>query len=322
MPQPRDRDLLAKAAQLYFIEQRSQQEIADLLGATRSNVSRMLKAARELGIVEIRITHPVSRDVQLEDLLRRRFNLADSRVLAFGPSSGDPGGVLDQVGLLAAGWLSETLGDEQVLALSWGSTLHATVRSFTPDRPHDVEVVQLVGGLSAVSSNLTGQELVRDLAARLGARYRYLHAPAILESRSALAALLGEPSIAAALDAARHADIAMVGIGARGFGSSAAIIEALRLSRDEREAFESSGVVGDVCGRYYDLSGSEVRTAVRDRILAVGLDDLRAIPTVVGVAAGREKALGILGALRGRIVDVLVCDERAARTVLDYDRKE
>jgi DNA-binding transcriptional regulator LsrR (DeoR family) len=96
----------------------------------------------------------------------------------------------------------------------------------------------------------------------------------------------------------------------------------MRLSPAEREAFEASGVVGDVCGRYYDLSGDEVDSAVRDRILAVSLDDLRAIPTVVGMAAGREKALGILGALRGRIIDVLICDEQAARAVLNFDRKE
>jgi DNA-binding transcriptional regulator LsrR (DeoR family) len=46
---------------------------------------------------------------------------------------------------------------------------------------------------------------------------------------------------------------------------------------------------------------------------------VRAIPTVAGVAAGPEKAMGILGALRGRIVDVLICDQAAARTVLAHD---
>jgi DNA-binding transcriptional regulator LsrR (DeoR family) len=54
-------------------------------------------------------------------------------------------------------------------------------------------------------------------------------------------------------------------------------------------------------------------------VLAVTLDDLRAIPTVAGVAAGREKASGILGAVRGRIIDVLICDQEAARSVLSLD---
>ncbi|MCW2741033.1 MAG: hypothetical protein JWR45_1455, partial [Blastococcus sp.] len=34
------------------------------------------------------------------------------------------------------------------------------------------------------------------------------------------------------------------------------------------------------------------------------------------VACGRVKAVGVLGALRGRLIDVLVCDESLARAVL------
>jgi DNA-binding transcriptional regulator LsrR (DeoR family) len=59
-----------------------------------------------------------------------------------------------------------------------------------------------------------------------------------------------------------------------------------------------------------------VRGAVHDRVLAVTLDDVRAIPTVVGIAAGREKVDGLQAALRGRLLDVLVCDAAAARGVL------
>jgi DNA-binding transcriptional regulator LsrR (DeoR family) len=87
-----------------------------------------------------------------------------------------------------------------------------------------------------------------------------------------------------------------------------------------RAAFDACGPVGDVCARFYDLSGREVRSVVAERVLAVTLDDLRAIPTVAGVAAGPEKAMGILGALHGRMVDVLICDQAAARTVLAHDR--
>jgi DNA-binding transcriptional regulator LsrR (DeoR family) len=53
----------------------------------------------------------------------------------------------------------------------------------------------------------------------------------------------------------------------------------------------------------------------------VSLDDLRRIPIVAGVASGADKAPGILGALRGRVVDVLVCDETACRAVLRLDER-
>jgi DNA-binding transcriptional regulator LsrR (DeoR family) len=318
MPPARDPSLLARAARLYFVEDRSQDDVAAELGTTRSNVSRMLKQARDLGIVEIRIVDPARRDHDLELALRDRFPLVDARVLEVAPDTD----VLAGVGRLAVRWLDETLRDGQVVALSWGQALEATVRAVDGLSRRDVEVVQLVGGLSSLDSAATGQELVRELGERMGARHRYLHAPALFGSAEALAMLLRERTIAAALDAAKRADLAVVGIGTPGIGSSEALLTALALTPEERAAFDAAGPVGDVCGRYFDLAGREVDGPVGGRVLAVTLDDLRAIPTVAGIAAGREKARGILGALHGRIIDVLVCDQQAARAVLSLDRDQ
>jgi DNA-binding transcriptional regulator LsrR (DeoR family) len=315
MPPVRDPELLAKAARLYFLEDRSQDDVAAVLGTTRSNVSRMLKQARDLGIVQIRIVDPARRDHELEQAVASRFGLADARVLEATPETD----VLPGVGRLAVRWLEETLRDGQVVALSWGHTLQAMVRAVDGLSRRDVEVVQLVGGLSALASAVTGQELVRELSERMGARHRYLHAPALFGSAEALAMMLREQAIADALDAAKRADVAVVGIGTPGIGSSGALIDALGLTPAQRADFDACGPVGDVCARFYDLSGHEVRSVVSERVLAVTLDDLRAIPTVAGVAAGREKASGILGAVRGRIIDVLICDQEAARSVLSLD---
>jgi DNA-binding transcriptional regulator LsrR (DeoR family) len=184
----------------------------------------------------------------------------------------------------------------------------------------DVEIVQLMGGLSSIALASTGQELARTFAERLGARHRYLHAPALFASAEHLAAMLDEPSIRIALDAARTADVALVGIGTARRGSFIALIQDFELSPEERRQLQASGAAGDLCGHFYDLSGADVPNAVADRVLAVSLDDLRGIPTVAAVAVSREKASGILGALRGRLVDVLVCDEHAAQAVLEMDR--
>ncbi len=316
MPPPRDPELLAKAARLYFIEDRSQDDVAAILGTTRSNVSRMLKQARDLGIVDIRIVEPTQRDHELELALRNQFRLVDVRVLEVTPDTD----VLAGVGRLAVRWLDETLRDGQVVALSWGQTLQAVVRAVDGLSRRDAEVVQLVGGLSALDSAVTGQDLVRELSERIGARHRYLHAPALFSSAEALTVMLHEQAIADTLDAAKAADLAVVGIGTPGLGSSRTVLDTLALSPAQRAEFDAAGAVGDVCARFYDLSGQEVRGVVSQRVLAVTLDDLRAIPTVAGVAAGGEKAWGILGALRGRIIDTLICDREAARSVLSLDR--
>jgi DNA-binding transcriptional regulator LsrR (DeoR family) len=316
----RDTEQLAKAAELYFLEERSQDDIAAVLSTTRSNVSRMLKQARELGIVRIRIEHPSRRDEQLEQALCDRLGLVDARVLAIEPGA-DP---LPGVGRLAARWLTDRLRDGDVLALGWGATLQATADAMqamdgAPQR--DVQVVQLIGGLSTIASGVTGQELARRFAERLGGSYRYLHAPAVFASARRLQTMLDEPAIRDALAAARSADIALVGLGDPHHGSVAAWIPDWDLSPAERRRFTAGTAVGDICGRFYDLSGSPVITPVSDRLLAVSLDELRRIPTFVAAAAGRAKGASILGAVRGRLVDVLICDEHAARAVLELDHQ-
>lgn len=243
MPAPRDVADLVKAARLYFQDGLSQHEVAQSLGTSRSNVSRMLAAARERGIVQVRIVDPAGRDNQLEEQLAERFGLAEVRV-----ASTEPGrAALARTGQLGSVWLLDALRDGHTVGLSWGTALQQLVWATTTDRPRQVELVQLVGGLSPVAQATTGQELVRELAA-------------------------GKP-------------------------------------------------VGDVCARYFDIDGRPVGGPVDERVLAVSLADLRRIPTVVGLASGKEKAPGVLGALRGRILDVLVCDAGTARAVLALDRE-
>jgi DNA-binding transcriptional regulator LsrR (DeoR family) len=317
MPAPRDRAALIKAARMYFLDGRSQDDVARALGTSRSNVSRMLTAARAQGIVEIRVHDQTSREKDLEQALQERFELSHVRVAAFRPGVD----ALAAAGDLAARWLDESLRDGHVLGLSWGTSLQAMVESFSVDQPRSVEVVPLVGGLSTADSLVAGQELVRELAGRLGATYRYLHAPALLRSETARDALLAEPAVADVLQRAQTADIAMVGIGTVGAGSSREMLDGLGLSASERKSFFAGGPVGDTCCRFFDAAGRAIRGVVHDRVLAVELDDLRRIPTVIGVATGVEKAPGVLGALRGELVDGLITDASLALALLSEPRK-
>jgi DNA-binding transcriptional regulator LsrR (DeoR family) len=272
----------------------------------------MLTAARALGIVEIRVHDQTARALELEQALREQFRLEHVRVAAFQPGADVQGAAGD----LAAQWLDESLRDGLVLGLSWGTSLQAMVSAISVDQPRSVEVVPLVGGLKTAESLVSGQELVRELAGRLGATYRYLHAPALLRSEVARDALLEEPTISEVLARARAADIAMVGIGAAGTGSSSEVLDGLGLSAAQRKAFLAAGPVGDTCCRFFDQEGRPIRGVVHDRVIAVELEELMAIPTVIGVATGAEKAPGVLAAIRGGIIDGLITDASLALALL------
>ena len=311
----RSDESLAEAARLYYVEEHTQDEVASRLGTTRSNVSRMLRNARARGIVRISISYPLARQAHLEQQLVETFGIREALVLA-----ADAGAdALERTADLAAGWLAEHVDDGQTLTVSWGRTLKAMAEQLDVDRAYDVAVVQLGGDLQ-LDPRLSGHELVREVAAKLGGQYSYLHAPAILDSPQTAADLLANRSIAAEIRKAREADIAMVGIGAFGYGFAAQIVESAHLTAEERAHLESLEPAGDIAARFFDEDGRQVASPLRDRVLALELEELSQIPIVAAVTAGAEKARGLWGALRGGLVDVVICDQAVAAAALHLQR--
>ena len=314
-------ELLAEVGELYYLHGRDQSSIAEEVGTSRSNISRLLTEARRRGIVDIRINHPLGRALELERRLETEFGLEEARVLASrsrrtNEQRTEALDTPDRVGQLGAGYLLEVLTDELTIGVSWGTSLEALVNAVAPSRPHAVQVVQLLGGLSWVSQSLSGHVLGRRLADRLGGSFAYLHAPAIVDSTEARDLLLRQEGIADILAQGRGADLALLGIGSLGTGSSRALFSRPELTSAERKEIRSSGAVGDICARLFDRDGHPCVLSANQHVVGLELEDIKAIPRRVGVARGLEKVAGITGALRGGLVNVLVTDEETAVRVL------
>ncbi|MBA3349851.1 MAG: sugar-binding transcriptional regulator [Actinobacteria bacterium] len=315
-------ELLAEIGELYYLHGRDQSSIAEEVGTSRSNVSRLLTEARRRGIVDIRINHPLGRALELERRLTTELGLEEARVLAGRPRAPGAAGAqaldsLRGVGRLGAAYLLDVLADGLTIGVSWGTSLESLVNAVAPARPHAVEVVQLLGGLSWVSQSLSGHELGRRLADRLGGSFAYLHAPAIVDSIEAHDLLLRQEGIADVLAKGRGADIALLGIGSLGTGSSRALFSRPELTSAERREIQS-GAVGDICARLFDGEGRPCDVEANRHVVGLELEDLKEIPRRIGVACGIEKVAGITGALRGSLVNVLVTDEATAAQVLAH----
>lgn len=307
-------ELLAQIATLYYDLGKSQQEIAVAYDLSRSNVSRMLKEARERGIVEIFIHHPLRRVTWLEQQLCERFGLREAGVVEAVLGNDDL--TLTQVAKLSARVLDQCLENTQVLGLSLGRAVRATVNAFSPRRRYDVEVVQLMGGGSQADPSMDGPALIEQTARRLTNRVRYLYAPIIVDSAVIARGLLEQQNIAATLTLARQCDVALVGIGALSPVVSG-LVGANFLTQEELDALKADGVVGDICGRHFDRQGHKVTLDLDNRVIAITLDELKAIPSVIGVTCTATKAEAVLGALRGGYLDMLVTDAAAAEAVLE-----
>lgn len=308
--------LMAKVADLYHLRDLTQQQIADRLGLSRPTVSRLLKRARRQGVVKIEIAFPDNIHRPMERELEERFGLREA-IIVTGRSE-SPAATRRVIGPAAARYLGRFLRGGERIGISWGTTARAVVDQITPRRLH-VMVVPLVGGVGQVTPGIHANELATQLAGLLDGQVHLLHAPAVVAHSGVRNALLSDPRVRRAFDLARRSDVALVGIGA--LVPSSTLVQTGYFSPDDLKMLRRKGAVGDICTRSFTGDGQPADDALDRRILAVELDDLRRIPTVIAVAGGMEKAEAIHGALRGRLVDVLVTDHLAARAVLRLVRE-
>lgn len=302
-------DLLTEIASRYYLQSESQVEIARGLGLDPSTVSRYLKRAREEGIVHVEIRPPLRRHVDLGRELAARYDLARVVVAPTGPET------TDILGTVAADFLESLLRSEMRLGVSWGRTLASVVDNLRPGVVANLSIAQLSGGVDDPAPGIQGHELVRGLADLFpGSHVHYLHAPTIVGSLGIRRALLSDSSIQAALAAARSSELALVGIGQ--MGDEATLVRGRHVSLEDWSALRAAGAVGNMNTRFFDSLGRPIGN-LEQRTIAIEWQELRAIPTVVAVAAGIDKVAAIDGALRTGCADILVTDEATASALID-----
>ncbi len=333
-------EFLAVVASLYYEQNQNQQEIADRLEISRSTVSRLLKEARERGVVRIQVAKPDNRDLDLEQALIESFHLRDAYVLrvdlervrrASEPSANgtpppprDGTELLLSVGKLAAGYLQRVLTQlppDSQIGIAWGTGVYAAVNALPPDRSRRIHVTQLIGSLGSSDPVIDGPDLARLAAEKLGGRYHYLHAPVLLEQPTLREMLYREPAILEGLQRARTVALAITGIGTVREEASS-FLRAGHLTAEELARLRDQGIVGETCGRFFDAWGDDKGCEINERVVGIDLDTLRRIPRVIAIARGLPKVQSILGALRGGYLTVLATDSVTAQAILDQDRLE
>ena len=306
--------LLHKVAKAYYDDGLTQQQIGERFGLSRVKVSRLLRSAREEKIVQITIAPPPSSNAEVEQQLEQKYGLKEALVVT--PSSYASASLVSELGPVAATCLTRGLQGNEVVAVSWGTAVLSVVDALQPASMPDVRVVQLIGGLGELEAKTHGADLVRRMAQALGAKPRLIHAPGIVKDKTLRDALVMNSQVADTLGLAGRADVALVGLGTCAAGSTL-LANGDTLTAAEVEELRALGVVGDIALQFFDREGRKVAHPIYERIVGTGLETIKSIPRVIGVAGGREKVAVIRAALCGGLINVLVTDDRTASQLLD-----
>jgi len=316
-PDAPDRDQwiqMADVARAYYLDDRSKVDIAGQVGLSRFQVAKLLRQAREQGVVSIEIRDPrrPSRDDELAELL------GIDRVQVVDVTGVDERRSGERVGTAVMGALGHTLRRQMTVGISWSRTMDLAAR-FLPDLP-SCTIVQLAGALQVPGSG-TLPQVISNLGASPEITTLPIHAPLVVDAPSTARDLMRQPEIAQAIDRADHLDLAVVAIGAWRRGESS-VWE--KVSEADRADAVRAGAVGEISGRLFDDDGRAVVTPLGDRLIGVRFDQLARTPQVIAVAHGVGRAAAVVAAARGGFVTHLIVDSTLAEalaTKLEEERR-
>nr|WP_244484448.1 sugar-binding transcriptional regulator [Mesorhizobium sp. Root552] len=303
--------LRIRAAWMYFIEQMTQNEIADVLGIGRVTVVRMLAEARARAEVKIAIESELVEIVRLERALEKAFGLEQAIVAPLSAPEADP---IPAIAAKAGSFVSETMKSGMRVGVGWGQTLFGSLPFISSKSLSDFKVISLLGGVGVARRFNPAEFAWRFAQAFQGDGY-LIPTPAVVDSVATKVALVERCGLQEIFQLADTLDAVLVSIG--GIASATTFYRGGFLKDSDREALLARGAVGDLLFHFFDRNGDLVDHPVNDLVMSVEVDRLRRAPMRILTSGGQEKIEALLGAMNLFAPTVLITDEESARRMLD-----
>ncbi len=308
-------EALITVARMYYVQAETMDAIAHHLGVSRSTVSRLLKEARERGLVRVTIVDPDRPLGRLADLFQQHFRV-NAHIVQVRPGASNVFR-LDQVARTAADILGELVTDGDTIGVAWGTTTSAIA---THLRPRDLSGVTVIGLNGGANHQTTGLPYVGSILHRFADAFRgqeqLLALPAFFDDPATREAMWRERSTRHILRVRDSCRIALFGVGALGADLQSHVYASNYLNPDDLDDLQRQGVVGDVCTVMLREDGSYRDLEINRRATGMTPAELQRVPRRICVVSGLAKASPVLGALRAGVATDLVIDQEAARAVL------
>lgn len=306
-----DDDLLAvRAAELYYQEDKTQDQIGSLLGITRWKVGRLLAEAKAQGVIRIEIVHPQARRLGMEHELIEAFGFDGCVVVPHD----DPDALAERVARAAADYLVAMRPRTHRLGVSWGKTLHR-VAQMLPDRwATSLSVVQVNGGISHSAQPGLASATATMIAHKAGGTVTLLPTPAIVEREETKLVLERDKGVAGVLRQAEECDTFLFSAGPT---SEVSIhIQSGYIDREDIARLQKLGAVGDLWGRYITADGKIADEALDRRTLGLPLEVLSRAARSIAVVHGSDKHDVALAIAKNHLATVMITDEGTAQFLL------
>lgn len=310
--------IATKVAILYYEKNMQQKEIAKQLGISQATVSRLLKLAQDLGIVRIVVKRPLESYFYLEEKLKKIYELKD--VVVTRGVENNEAQTIQNIAKAAAFYLETEIRNNDKIGLAcWSEVLYYTISYMTPfSNTTHCEVVQILGGIGDPSAEIHAFYLTKSLAQILNGKMYLLSAPALVSSLDAKKVLIEDEAIKETISKFKELNLVITGIGS--LQPSQLLQKSGNIFKEEElDLLKKKGAIGEICLHFFNEEGNLIKTELDDRVIGINLEQLKGIDRVVGIAGGERKHRAILGALRGKLINILITDHITAEYLLSFE---
>ncbi|MEZ5826139.1 MAG: sugar-binding domain-containing protein [Geminicoccaceae bacterium] len=310
-----------RAVWMSFIGGNTQTQIAQTLGCSQAKVHRLIAQALEEGLVRLEIAERPRQTLELENRFIERYGLRNCLVVPIPEeASAADERAMEAVGTIAGRYLGTLLADDTVsqIGVGMGRTIAVAVAAMPALNRPGLAIVAISGSLTR---RLTANpfDVIQAFQSRTKGDGYFLPVPYFARSLDEKRVLHSQESVQELMQRAVRSDLFFVGVGS--LEPNGHLSRTGMISEEERLDLLSRGAVGDLMGRFVDIDGELVPSALGD--LAVGLhhEDIRG-KRIVSLAAGLSKAQATLAVLRSRVVTDMVLDEPLANRIRELEEQE
>ncbi len=310
--------LLFNIAHSYYIDNLTQNQIAEREHISRSQISRLLDKAKKLGIVNITVALPEDPDIY--ELSESVANLLDLKEVVIAPVDRDvtdPLAISEAIAQTAANYIPKALRGCRTVGLGWGRTmynmsLNLAYRNYGDDRLY----VPLVGVSGASNRYLQINTIVDRVAERHRARGYFVNLPAIRETAE-FTNRVDAKRMATLQEHWDNLDAAVLGLGMAPDDSGLFMEEVnMQISNQIVE----SKTEGDILSYFFYRDGTIFDFGARYHHIAYDIHKLPTLKKVICLAGGANKMSSIEAAAKLGFFNILVTDSNTAKMFYDQLR--
>ncbi|MBC8130601.1 MAG: sugar-binding transcriptional regulator [Rhizobiaceae bacterium] len=298
---------------MYYVEEMTQNAIAETLGIGRITVVRLLADSRALHEVKISLSRSVADLPRLERGLEKAYGLKEAVVAPLSAEDADPTAA---IGAATGQFISDFVKPNMRLGVGWGRTLLNTL-DFVDEKPvPGLAIVSMLGGISAVRQ-YNPAEFAWQFSRLFQADCYLIAAPALVDSLETKRALIERCGIGPVFEMANALDAVLFSVGGISRSSTSYLFG--YFSEEDRRSLIESGAAGDLLYSFYDSAGRMIDHPLNERVMGVGIDQIRGTPHRILTSGGAEKVDAMRAAILMVQPTVLITDEVTAAELLRLD---